>query len=386
MTATARTDGSERRPRARLATRLMAAQVLVIAVGAVTLVVTALLVAPSLFHEHLARTGEDSPEVQLHAEEAFVSSFAIAIAVGTLVALIGAGLVSWLLVRRVSQPVEELADAAESVAAGNYAVDVPDAAFSSELHRLSDSFAHMAGRLAETERTRAGLLSDLAHELRTPLATLEAYVDGLEDGVVPADDAAYATMRGEVDRLRRLADDLRQTAYAEEGALRLHPVSADLADVVRDCLAAAQPRYAAAGVPLRLAVSPAPRVRIDVQRIQQAVGNLLDNALRHSGPGEEVLAEVGTAGDGSARVTVTDRGDGIPVDQLDAVFQRFHRVDAARTHADGSGTGLGLTIARAIVVDHGGSLVASSDGPGTGATFTLTLPGSPARAASGPDR
>ena len=185
------------------------------------------LVAPGLFHEHLSRFGMMSPEVTQHAEEAFSSSFAIAITVAMLASLLAAGLVSWFLVRRVARPVEELAVAAETVAGGTYTVAVPTEPFASELEALSTSFAHMADRLAETETSRTRLLADLAHELRTPLATLEAYIDGLEDGVVAPSEESYATMRGQVSRLRRLATDLRESAAADEHALHLTPVVLD---------------------------------------------------------------------------------------------------------------------------------------------------------------
>ena len=169
------------RPPRGLASRLMVAQLLVIATGALTLVVASVLVAPALFSEHLTRTGEESPQVQQHAEQAFASSFAISLAVAMVASLTAAGLVSWFMVRRVARPVVALADAADAVAGGDYSVTVPTGGFGSELTRLSSAFDHMATRLAATDATRTSMLADLAHELRTPLATLEAYIDGMED-------------------------------------------------------------------------------------------------------------------------------------------------------------------------------------------------------------
>lgn len=364
-----------RRP--RLAVRLMTAQALVIAVGGLTLLLTATLVAPGLFHEHLARTGVDSPDVTHHAEQAFTSAFAISITVAMAVSLLAAGLVSWFLVRRVARPVEELAEAAETVAAGTYLVEVPTEPFSSELEALSTSFSHMADRLAETESSRARLLADLAHELRTPLATLEAHIDGLEDGVVAGSEESYSTMRGQVARLRRLAADLRESAAADEHALHLAPVELDAAAAGADAVAAATPRYLAKGVELQLVPGPADlTVSADPERLGQVLANLLDNALRHTPAGGHVRVAAAAAAGSKVTVAVTDDGEGIPTDQLSSVFDRFHRVDPARSANDGSGSGLGLTIARAIIADHGGAVVAFSDGPGTGSTFTVTLPSS----------
>ncbi len=361
-----------RRP--RLAVRLMTAQALVIAVGGITLLVTATLVAPGLFHEHLARTGLESPDVTHHAEQAFTSAFGIAITVALGVSLAAAAFVSWFLVRRVARPVEELAAAAETVAGGTYAVEVPAEPFSRELEALSTSFAHMADRLAETEAGRTRLLADLAHELRTPLATLEAYIDGLEDGVVDGSAESYATMRGQVARMRRLAADLRESAAAAEHALQLAPVALDAAAAAADAVAAAAPRFQAKGVDLELVPGPTELVvTADPERLGQVLANLLDNALRHTPSGGHV--RVAATHDGPyVAVIVSDDGEGIPVDQVGSVFDRFHRVDPARATTDGSGSGLGLTIARAIVAEHGGTLTAASDGPGSGATFTVRLP------------
>ncbi len=365
------------RPQPRLAVRLMTAMALVIAVGGLTLLATVNLVAPGLFHDHLSHFGMMSPEVTAHAEEAFASSFAIAITVAMGASLVAAGLVSWFLVRRVARPVEELAQAAETVASGTYAVDVPTEPFSSELEALSTSFSHMAERLAATDASRTRLLADLAHELRTPLATLEAYIDGLEDSIVDPTAESYETMRGQVARLRRLATDLRESAAADEHALHLVPVDTDAAALAADAVAAATPRFLAKGVGLTF-VSAGGRLAVlaDAERLGQVLANLLDNALRHTPTGGHVAVHA-DGGGGKVVLSVVDDGDGIPTDQLRAVFDRFHRVDAARASTDGSGSGLGLTIARAIVTDHRGTLNAASDGPGTGATFTVTLPSAP---------
>jgi signal transduction histidine kinase len=352
----------------------MTAQVMVIGIGALTLVATAIVVAPMLFSTHLARTGEDSPEVQLHAEEAFASSFAISLLLATLASLVAAGLVSWFLVRRVAHPVAQLADAADAVAAGDYRVQVPHTGFSSEIVRLSEAFDHMATQLAHTETTRTSMLADLAHELRTPLATLEAYIDGMEDQVVATGAESWQTMRDQVNRLRRLATDLREAAAAEEHALELvlQPVDAGLLAEV--AAAAARPRYQAKGVALELLASHVPAVvHADAERMQQVLANLLDNALRHTPAGGHVTVQV-RASDRSILTQITDDGDGLATDELEAVFERFHRADPARTVNGGGGSGLGLTIARAIVTDHGGQLTAQSPGRGQGATLTLWLP------------
>ena len=359
------------RRRRTLATHLMGSQITVIIAGAATLIITALLIAPGLFTHHLTMTGEDSPTVQEHARQAFFTSFGIALAAGIGLSLIAATLVSWIIVRRVADPVERLADAAETLADGKFDVEVPRAGFSSEIERLTTSFEQMATRLADSEASRRHLLSDLAHELRTPLATLEAYVEGLEDRVLADEPTTYATMRDQIARLRRLATDLREVALAEEHALGISLEPIDLTALVRASFAAALPRYEAHGkvLTLDLPEHPLPATG-DWLRLQQVLANLIDNALRHT----RTKVDLALVSNGAeAIITVVDDGEGIPIDQLEAVFDRFHRVDPSRSRNDG-GSGLGLTIARSIINDHGGSITATSHGLGSGATFTITLP------------
>lgn len=352
----------------------MQAQGLVVGIGTFTLITSAFIVAPSLFHEHLIHAGVADELTVLHAEEAFASAFGISVVLATVTSLLAAGAISWLMVRRVSRPVEELADSAEVLATGRYDVDIADASFSSELQQLSASFTKMADQLAATETTRSRLLADLAHELRTPLATLEAYIDGLEDDVLPRDEAAWRTMREQVERLRRLASDVREVAAAEEHALNLQLEPVDAVDLARASVAAALPRYHAKGVIL---AQPEPvdacRVRADALRIQQVLANLLDNALRHTPPGGSVAVSVARLGT-VVRLEVQDNGEGIPPEQQAWVFERFHRGDPSRARADGSGSGLGLTIARAIVTDHGGTITASTPPDGVGTAITIDLP------------
>ncbi len=348
-----------------LALRLFTAQLIVIATTFAALLVTILLLAPGLFRHHLEMTGEDSPTVQEHAQQAFETTVGWALLAGAAMAVLAAVVLAWFLARRVSRPIEDLATAAEAVARGDYDISVPDASFGRELATLSRSFTGMADDLASTDEARAQLLADLAHEIRTPLATLEAHIDGMEDGVVTTDAASFEVMRRQVHRLQRLAADVRLAAAAQEHALDLHPQVMDVAALVSAACDTFEARYRDKGVRLSNACAGGKTVRVDPDRMQQVLGNLLDNALRHTPVGGIVSITCQPP----ARILVTDDGEGIPPDQLEAVFERFHRVDASRSR---EGSGLGLTIARAIVEDHGGTLQATEAGNGT--TMVLNLP------------
>jgi len=228
-------------------------------------------------------------------------------------------------------------------------------------------------QLAETERTRNQPLSDLAHEMRTPLATLELYIESFQFELVPKEEA-LATIKDQIRRLQRLAQDLREVALAEEHALAMEFEDVELSEIVASACAAFAPRLAVEGIDLQQEpASGVINVKADRIRLQQVLGNILDNAARHTAPSGKVMVTLGRASS-DAVIRITDTGIGIPPAELDQVFERFYRVDRSRVAADGAGSGLGLTIARAIVEAHGGSLNASSEGLGHGTTLTLTLP------------
>lgn len=356
-----------------MATRLFAAQIVVIVIAGVTLMATVVVVAPGLFRHHLEMTGENSPIVQQHAQEAFESSFGLALVAAAVVAVAAAVFLSWFLTRRVIRPIGELAEAAESVAAGHYDIAVPSTGFGRELDALSRSFRDMADELAATDDARARLLADLAHEIRTPLATLEAHIDGMEDGIVPSAPETYVVMRSQVARLRRLASDIKEASAAQEHALGLQLRPLHLDQVIATASDAVMARFASDDVALvQEPTVGCGMINADPDRIQQVLANVLDNALRHTPSGGSVEISCAPTGDGQVRIVVADSGEGIPPDQLEAVFDRFHRVDAARLHNGDEGSGLGLTIARAIINDHGGTITADS-GPG-GTAITITLP------------
>ena len=366
--------GPPRLPALGLAWRLFAAMGLVVIAGAATMMVAVLLVAAPAFHAHLSQVQPPLAE-RAHAfvDEAFGSAVFIALAVGVVVALAVALVVTWLVVRRLAAPVAEASEAAYRIADGDYQTRIRQPGLGPEFDQLATSFNTMARQLATTERTRRRMLADLAHELRTPLASMQATIEAVADGILPSDQTTLSTLTEQSERLHRLVGDLSAVSRAEERQLNLNPVLVRLADVVSGAVTTALARFEAKGINLTADVGDAlGQVLVDPDRMAEALGSLLDNALRHTAKGGAVTVAT-TRHNSRCRIAVTDSGDGFDPAQANQLFERFYRGDSSRT-ANGTGSGIGLTIAKAIINAHHGQLVGHSDGPGTGAQFEITLP------------
>jgi signal transduction histidine kinase len=360
-----------------LATRLFAAQTLIVIADAITLVIVAVVIAPGLFRAHLRRAvGAVPPDLAHHLNQALAEALLISLAVAVAAALATTLAVSWLITWRLTRPIAAMATAAARIADGDYDTRVPASRLGTEFTMLDDAFNRMAATLRGTERRRRALLADLAHELRTPVATLDSFLEGIEDGVIPASVDTWHTMRRQTARLRRLVDDVDNVSRAEERQLRMDPQPVNVDEVVAEAIRAVGTGFQGKGVVLRHRPAAAPgRVSADPDRLREILDNLLSNALRHTLAGGTVTVTT-TAGRARVTVTVADTGEGIAAEHLPHLYERFYRADPARSQSTG-GSGIGLTIARALAHAHGGDLHAASDGPGRGATFTLTLPVAP---------
>lgn len=359
------------RRRPRLVTQLLAAQVGVLVVAAVVATLVAVTVGPSLFHEHLQRAGmSGTGEMSVHVEEAFTSTGLITLVVALGAALAVATGATVLLARQVTQPLGALHEAARQVAGGGYN-DATRLHTSgpAEFADVTTAFVQMATRLQSVEQVRQQMLSDLAHEMRTPLATLTVYLDAVDDHVAALDEGTTSVLRDQVIRLERLVRDINTVSRAEEDPL--HMTTLDIAELTRTLVES----FDKPGTDHRIRVTtPGPSVRIpgDRDRLTQVLTNLVDNALRHAGPTGQVEVTVRHC-EGQAVITVADDGDGIPAGALPHIFERFYRTDTARDRAHG-GAGIGLAICSALVRAHHGTITARSPGPAQGATFTVTLP------------
>src|SRR5581483_7195797 len=251
-----------------------------------------------------------------------------------------------------------------------------------ELGTLARAFDSMADEVVRAEQVRRSLAADVAHELRTPLAALQAGLEEVRDGLRAPDTARLATLHDQALRLGRIVEDLADLSAAESAALSLHRADVDLAAVARTAIAGHRPQLDSAGLRLDADLATALPVHADPDRLHQAITNILANAARYCRPGDRVTIR-GHQQDGHAVLTVADTGPGIPADELPHVFQRLWRGHHARAV---TGSGIGLAVVRELITAHGGTATATSPA-GAGTTVTVRLPlTKPAAGTSATDR
>ena len=243
-----------------------------------------------------------------------------------------------------------------------------------EVARLGHAFNAMASSIEENERQRKAMVSDIAHELRTPLANVRGYLEAAEDGVVPMDPELVTSLLEEAALLQRLIDDLQDLALADAGMLRIHREETDAAELARQVTAAHRATASAAGSTLTVDAPSSVMIDVDPARLRQALGNLVANAVQYAGPGGHVQVLVARSGS-EVLLQVVDDGPGIDPEHLEHLFDRFYRTDTSRTRATG-GSGLGLAITKHLVEAHAGTVAVEST-VGTGSTFTIRLPLTP---------
>ncbi|MFE7752320.1 sensor histidine kinase [Streptomyces sp. NPDC057428] len=279
---------------------------------------------------------------------------------------------------RLVRPLRRLTVAAQRMEAGDVSARV-EVTGGDEIARLSAAFNAMSRRREQLESARTAMVSDVAHELRTPLSNIRGWLEAVEDGLVPPDGKLVASVLEEALLLQHIIDDLRDLSAADAGELRLSMAPLNVADVLLQTARGHGPLAASAGVRLVVRAGPELTVRADPVRLRQAIGNLVSNAIRHTEPGGTVyLRAAGEPPVGGAdaatdvRIEVSDTGSGIAPEALPHVFDRFWRAEKSRSRQTG-GSGLGLSIVRKLIEAHGGTVEAHST-PGVGSTFVLRLP------------
>jgi len=304
-----------------------------------------------------------------HAEGQMYSDLGLTVL--TLLAAAGAMGLAVAVAMRLARPIERVADAARLVAMGTLSARVQaEPGASVELNGLIGDFNRMADHLSASRRELKESTAAVAHELRTPLTILRGRLQGIHDRVFPSGPAEIAALIQQVESLSRIVEDLRVVSLADTSALSLQCQTIDLAAAVNGLLPAIEPDLRARGLKLELDLRRA-LTRADPQRLRQVLNAVLDNAQRYAGAGTELRIETCEAGpDGVLRVL--DRGPGFPPGAADRAFERFWRSDESRSRETG-GSGLGLSVVRAIVQAHGGRCSAANRAGG-GAIVEIKLP------------
>ncbi len=295
---------------------------------------------------------------------------------GALLALI----VALLLTRRITRPMNQLLRAAQARADGHLDVRVGEVRGFSDIRELAVTFDQMADVVDRQEQLRRNLVADVAHELRTPVAVMQAETEAMLDGVTTMGPADLRSLHEEMLRLGRMIEDLQQLAAAEAAALQLKLVPCDLADIVRMAMRSLRVTLGSAGVSLNLQLEPTP-VRCDQNRMQDVVRNLLTNAAKYTPAGGVVMVETAPVRS-QGELRVLDTGVGIPAEELPRVTERFFR--GRGSHGIG-GSGIGLAIVDELVrAQHGTLRIVSKPGDGTQVTVTLPRPGRDEHSADAP--
>ncbi len=280
-------------------------------------------------------------------------------------------IIGFLVARRFIDPLADVIATAQAVAGGDLGARVT-ARGPSDLRHLIDSFNAMAKSLEANDRERRSLLADVAHELRTPLTVMRGRLEGIIDGVYPNDPGSIGPVLNQTYLLERIVDDLRLLALAEAGQLPfdLYPVQA--VEVAARVVGVFEAEAGERGITLELNIPhPVPLVRADPQRLEQVLGNLLSNALRHGPAPGHVTVRIEPRGD-AVWLAIQDTGPGVPEADLPRMFNRFWRADKSRSRAAG-GAGLGLAITRQLVEAQGGTIYARNQAGG-GLEVAFTLP------------
>ncbi|RJQ55817.1 MAG: sensor histidine kinase [Actinobacteria bacterium] len=286
---------------------------------------------------------------------------------GGLAAALLAVVLGVALADRLTLPLKKLTQAVRSISSGKLDQRV-DIRAGQEVEELADAFNAMTENLAKAEELRRNLMTDVAHELRTPITSLQVHLEGVLDGAIPQSRETIRTLHEETRRLAELVEELRELSLAEAGQLRLNVEDVDVYALAEREVRLLAPRFEKKRVKLALDGKAPVEMRADRNRLVQVLRNLIENALTHTPAGGRVSVSLEAAGDGVG-VSVSDTGKGISPEDLPFVFERFYRGDSA----SGGGSGIGLTIAKRLVQAHGGTIEAAA-GEGGGTVMRVRFP------------
>jgi len=371
--------------RRHLGAKLLLSYLVIIVVGVAVLIVASQFILPTSFNRHMAGMmnngmgmgiggqgfGVSDSMGQLYTD--FRSSFNEALTYAATAATLVAIVVSLFFSRRVIAPVRAMSLATQHIADGHYDERV-QVSGEDELAQLALNFNQMAEKLNQIETMRRRLIGDVSHELRTPLTAIKGSMEGLMDGIFPANNETYQQVHAEAERLNRLVDDLQELSRVEARAYQLDFRPVDVSSLIKTVTKRLAPRFESKRITLDLELAPdLPHLLADEDRAIQVLTNLTGNALQYTPEGGKVTISAKRINN-EIKISVHDSGIGIPPEHLAQIFDRFYRVDKSRSRQSGGGSGIGLTIARALVEAHGGRIWVESEGEGKGSMFSFALP------------
>ncbi|HLO16189.1 MAG TPA: ATP-binding protein [Anaerolineales bacterium] len=369
-----------------LGAKLLLSYLAIVVVGVLVLIVASQFVLPGTFSRHMSGMGmmngmmngmlegqnTEQPAGMSQIYSDFRASFNEALGYATLAAIIAAIALSLYLSSSITAPVKAMSLATQHIADGHYKERVPVRG-EDELAQLAMRFNQMAEKLDQVELMRRQLIGDVSHELRTPLTAIKGSMEGLIDGVLPATEETFQQIHAETDRLNRLVNDLQELSRVEAHAYELNLQLLDVASLVNTVAKRLSSQIEAKQIVLRFELAPdLPQVVVDPDRAIQILTNLVANAVQYTSDAGRILISAKPT-NGEVQISVQDTGIGIPKEHLPHIFDRFYRVDKSRSRRAGGGSGIGLTIARALVEVHGGRIWVESAGEGRGSIFTFTL-------------
>ncbi|MCF7875694.1 cell wall metabolism sensor histidine kinase WalK [Candidatus Bipolaricaulota bacterium] len=303
-------------------------------------------------------------------EKIFLSSVNNSITFAAIISVLAAIFLTLIYSRRTLKPIKDITSAAERIEHGNLDQEV-DVRSRDEVGKLASAFNSMAEELKKQERLRKNMVSDVAHELRSPLTKIHGYLKAIKEGTMETNEKAINSLYRNSRLLKRLVDDLHDLTMAEAGRLNLDKQPILLDDIVSRVVESINLRLEEENIELNTESNGEILLNVDPDRIHQVLLNLLENAIVHSPEGGTIQLDTELT-DNQVEISISDEGEGIPKEDLPHVFDRFYRVDRSRSRTTG-GTGLGLTISKELVEAHEGKVEVRSE-KGEGSTFTVTLP------------
>jgi signal transduction histidine kinase len=371
--------------RSHLGAKIFFSYLVIIVLGVTVLFIASQFILPTAFNRHMAGMGsmmndgmmgmgqgsDANAMSQLYVD--FRASFNEALMYAALAAMIAALALSFLFSKSVVAPVLAMSQATQRIADGHYDERV-NVMGNDELAGLALHFNQMAEKLNEVESMRRRLIGDVSHELRTPLTAIKGSMEGLIDGVLSANEETFQQIHAEADRLNRLVDDLQELSRVEARAYELDLRPLDISSLIKTVTKRLAPRFESKRITLDFELpSDVLNVLADEDRTIQVLTNLTGNALQYTPEGGRITLSAKRR-NGEVQISVRDTGIGIPPEHLSQIFDRFYRVDKSRSRQSGGGSGIGLTIGRALVEVQGGRIWAESKGEGQGSMFSFTLP------------